>query len=212
VSCGVQRRIPVRWDQYGSRGVCIGTSRVALQVCPWERRAGLLAGAWRPRAAAQAPWVVAHVTPTEGAALVDLVGHLTPSTSPLERLPQALHGPWEAPRPRLAATLRHQEARPPAAVTMAVSRDGVRAPRQDGPCHATRPQARAQGQAPSGPAGSQEVGDAPVSDYARQGARLGTRRMAHLKPPLTAAVRGAWSQRPAWHVVNVAAGASDHGR
>ena len=50
---------------------------------------------------------------------------------------------------------------------MAVSLDGVMAPMQDGQRHAKRTQARAQGKAPSGPAGYQEVGGATVSYYDR---------------------------------------------
>jgi hypothetical protein len=46
---------------------------------------------------------------------------------------------------------------------MAVSLDGVMAPMKDGQRHAKRTQARAQGKAPSGPAGYQEVGCATVS-------------------------------------------------
>jgi hypothetical protein len=87
---------------------------------------------------------------------------------------------------------------------MAVSLDGVRAPRQDGQRHAKRRQARVQGKAPRGPAGSQEVGCATGSSYDRHGARLCPRRMARMPETktatrtsqLTAAVMGALSQRP----------------
>ena len=71
--------------------------------------------------------------------------------------------PWEAQRPRCEATLRHQEAIPSEAVAMAVSLDGVMAPMQDGQRQAKRTHARTMGKAPSGPAGSQEVGGATVS-------------------------------------------------
>jgi hypothetical protein len=129
---------------------------------------------------------------------------MTPSKSTLDRWPTALHGHWEAQRPRCAATLRHQEDIPPEAVAMAVSLDGVMAPMQDGQRQAKRTQARAQGKSPSGPAGSQEVGCATVSSYDRNGERLVTRRMARMpetnkatrKWQLTAEVMGALSQRP----------------
>jgi hypothetical protein len=88
---------------------------------------------------------------------------MTPSKSTLERLPKALRVHWEAPRPQCEATLRHQEAIPPEAVAMAVSLDGVMAPRKDGQRQAKRTHARAMGKSPSGPAGSQEVGCATVS-------------------------------------------------
>ena len=132
-------------------------------VWPLELRAGLIEGSWTPLAAQQATWVVAHLTPQEGEELFALLGNMTPSKRTLDRLPKALHVHWEAQRPQLAATLRHQEELPPEAVTMAVSRDGVMAPMKDGQRHATRSPARAVGQAPRGPAGYQEVGCATVS-------------------------------------------------
>jgi hypothetical protein len=183
-----------------------------------ELRAGIIEGAWTPLAAKQATWVVAHLTPQEGEELFDLLGNMTPSKSTLDRLPKALHGQWEAQRPRFEATLRNQEAIPPEAVTMAVSLDGVMAPMKDGQRHAKRTQARAQGKAPSGPAGYQEVGCATVSYYDRHGERLCTRRMARmpetnkatLKKQLTAEVMGALIQRPDLQVVKVADGAPDN--
>jgi hypothetical protein len=187
-------------------------------VGPLELRAGIIEGAWTPLAAKQATWVVAHLTPQEGEELFDLLGNMPPSKSPLDRLPKALHGHWEAQRPRFEATLRHQEEIPPEAVTMAVSLDGVMAPMQDGQRHTKRAQARMQGKAPSGPAGSQEVGCAPVSSYDRHGERLCTRRMARmpetnkaaLKRQLTAEGMGALIRRPDLQVVKVADGAPDN--
>ncbi len=187
-------------------------------LCPLELRAGILEGSWTPLAAKQATGGVAHVTPQEGAELFDLLGNMTPSKSTLDRLPQALRGHWEAQRPHCEATLRPQEAIPTEAVAMAVSLDGVMAPRKDGERHAKRQRARAQGQLPSGPAGYQEVGCAPVSYYDRHGVRLCTRRMARmpeankatLKRQLTAEVRGALIQRPHLRGVQVADGAPDN--
>jgi len=185
---------------------------------PRALRAGLIEGYWTPGAAQQAPGVVARLTPQEGAALFDLLGTMTPSQSTLDRLPKARSGHWEAPRPHCEATLRHQEAIPTAAVALAVSLDGVMAPMQDGERHAKRQRARAHGQVPSGPAGYQEVGCAPVSYDDRHGVRLGPRRRARMpeatkatrKRQLTAAVMGALSQRPELRVVKVAAGALDN--
>jgi len=187
-------------------------------VCPLELRAGIIEGSWTPLAAKQATWVVAHLTPKEGEELFDLLGNMTPSKSTLDRLPKALHVHWEAQRPWFEATLRHQEAIPPEAVTLAVSLDGVMAPMKDGQRHAKRTHARAQGKAPSGPAGYQEVGCATVSYYDRYGERLCTRRMARmpetnkatLKRQLTAEVMGALIQRPDLRVVKVADGAPDN--
>jgi hypothetical protein len=187
-------------------------------VCPLELRAGIIEGSWTPLAAKQATWVVAHLTPKEGEDLFALLGNMTPSKSTLDRLPTALHGRWEAHRPRFEATLRHQEAVPPEAVTLAVSLDGVMPPMKDGQRQAKRTQARAQGKTPRGPAGYQEVGCATVSYYDRAGERLGTRRMARmpettkatLKRQLTAEVMAALIQRPDLRVVKVADGAPDN--
>jgi hypothetical protein len=187
-------------------------------VCPLELCAGIIEGSWTPLAAKQATWVVAHLTPKEGEELFDLLGNMTPSKSTLDRLPKALHGHWEAQRPRFEARLRHQEDIPLEAVAMAVSLDGVMAPMKDGQRHAKRTQARAQGKMPSGPAGYQEVGCATVSYYDRHGERLCTRRMARmpethkatLKRQLTAEVMGALCQRPDLRVVKVADGAPDN--
>ena len=187
-------------------------------LCPLELRAGLIEGYWTPLAAKQATWVVAHLTPKEGAELFDLLGNMTPSKSTLDRLPKALSVHWEAQRPHFEATLRQQEAIPTEAVAMAVSLDGVMAPMKDGERHAKRQRARAPGQLPSGPAGYQEVGCATVSYYDRNGVRLCTRRMARmpeankatLKRQLTAEVMGALIQRPHLRVVKVADGAPDN--
>jgi hypothetical protein len=187
-------------------------------LCPLELRAGIIEGSWTPLAAKQATWVVAHLTPKEGAELFDLLGNMTPSKSTLDRLPKALSVHWEAQRPHFEATLRQQEAIPTEAVAMAVSLDGVMAPMKDGERHAKRQRARAPGQLPSGPAGYQEVGCATVSYYDRNGVRLCTRRMARmpeankatLKRQLTAEVMGALIQRPHLRVVKVADGAPDN--
>ena len=194
------------------------SSQGGYTVCPLDLRTGIIEGYWTPLAAKQATWVVAHLTPQEGEELFALLGNMTPSQSTLDRLPKALHGHWEAQRPRFEATLRHEEEIPAEAVTLAVSLDGVLAPMKDGQRHAKRTHARAQGKAPRGPAGYQEVGCATVSYYDRHGERLCTRRMARMpetnkvtvKRQLTAEVMGALIQRPDLQVVKVADGAPDN--
>src|SRR5215475_10357911 len=188
-------------------------------ICPLELRTGIIEGSWTPLAAKQATWVVAHLTPKEGEELFDLLGNMTPSKSTLDRLPKALSAHWEAQRPRFEATLRHQEAIPPAAVALAVSLDGGMAPMKDGQRQAKRTHARATGKAPSGPAGYQEEGCATVSYYDCYSERLCTRRMARMPEPnkatlksqLTAEVMGALLQRPDLRVITVADGAPDNG-
>lgn len=187
-------------------------------VCPLELRAGLIEGYWTPLAAKQATWVVAHLTPQEGEELFTVLGNMTPSKSTLDRLPKQLSVHWETQRQRFEAMLRQPEEIPQEAVAMAVSLDGVMAPMKDGQRQAKRHHAVAQGKAPSGPAGYQEVGCATVSYYDRHGERLLTRRMARmpetnkatLKGQLTAEVMGALIQRPDFRVVKVADGAPDN--
>jgi hypothetical protein len=194
------------------------SSQGGRALCPLELRTGIIEGYWTPLAAKQAIWAVAHLTPQESAELFDLLGNMTPSKSTLDRLPKALSVPWEAQRPHFEATLRQQETIPEEAVSMAVSLDGVMAPMKDGQRQAKRQDARAQGKAPSGPAGYQEVGCATVSYYDRLGERLLTRRMARmpetnkatLKRQLTAEVMGALLQRPDLRVVKVADGIADN--
>jgi hypothetical protein len=187
-------------------------------ICPLELRAGMIEGYWTPRAAKQATWAVAHLTPQESEELFDLIGNMTPSKSTLDRLPKALSGHWEAQRPLFEATLRMQEPVPEDAVSVAVSLDGVMAPMKDGQRQAKRQDALTQGKSPSGPSGYQEVGCATVSYYDRLGERLVTRRMARmpeahkatLKSQLTAEVMGALIQRPDLRVVKVADGTADN--
>jgi hypothetical protein len=114
----------------------------------------------------------------------------------------------------LERPLRAAEAIPPEAVSLGVSLDGVMVPMKDGERPGKRAQAQAQGQAPSGPAGYQEVGCGTISDYDRAGERLVTRRMARMPEPnkaalkrqLTAEVMGALIQRPDLHMVKLADG------
>jgi hypothetical protein len=187
-------------------------------ICPLELRAGIIEGYWTALAAKQATWAVAHLTPQESEELFDLLGNMAPSKSTLDRLPKALSVHWEANRPKFEGTLRKQETIPQEAVSMAVSLDGVMAPMKDGNRQAKRHKALAQGKAPSGPAGYQEVGCATVSYYDRLGERLLTRRMARMPEPhkatlkrqLSAEVMGALRQRPDLQVVKVADGTADN--
>ena len=59
-------------------------------VVPLELRAGIIGGHWTPRAAHQASFLVAQVTPWEGAEILDALGNMSPSASSLERLPKQL--------------------------------------------------------------------------------------------------------------------------
>ncbi len=94
-------------------------------ACAMELRAGVVGGFWTPLAAKQATWVVAHLTPQEGEDLFGLLGGMTPSKSSLDRLPKDVSVRWEKERVKFEAALRAEEQVPKAAVTVAVSLDGV---------------------------------------------------------------------------------------
>ena len=187
-------------------------------ICPLELQAGIIEGSWTPLAAKQASWAVAHLTPQESEELFAMLGNMTPSKSTLDRLPKALHARGEAHRVALERTVRAAEAIPPEAVSLGVSLDGVMVPMKDGERQGKRQQAQAQGKAPSGPAGYQEVGCGTISYYDRAGERLVTRRMARMPEPnkatlkrqLSAEVMGALLQRPDLQVVKLADGTTDN--
>ena len=193
-------------------------SGVQRAVVPVELRAGIVDGYWTPLAARQASYLVAHVTPQEGESMLRELGNMTPSKSSLDRLPKDLSANWEARREEFEASLRGAYEVSAAAVTMAVSLDGVMVPMKDGQREAKRAHTRAAGKSTKGPAGYQEVGCATVSFYDAHGERLDTLRMgrmpeskkATLKTMLTAEVESALRQRPQLTVVKVADGARDN--
>lgn len=187
-------------------------------VVPLERRAGIVAGHWTPLAARQASFLVAQLTPGECEATLRELGNMTPSKSSLDRLPKALGGRWEADREAHETVLREDLEVPEAAVSMAVSLDGVMVPMADGARAAKRAEAQAAGRRTKGPAGYQEVGCGSVSFYDAAGERLYTIRFARmpetkkatLKSMLAAEVETALARRPELTVVKVADGAPDN--
>ena len=143
---------------------------------------------------------------------------MTPSKSSLDRLPKGVSAHWEAQRASFEASLREGYEVPGAAVTVAVSLDGVMVPMKEGNRAAKRAHARAAGRCATGPVGYQEVGCGTVSFYDAEGERLDTVRMgrmpqakkATLKRTLSAELEAALGQRPELHVVTVADGARDN--
>lgn len=187
-------------------------------LCPLELRAGIVEGYWTPRAARQAIWTVAQMTPGDAEKHFVELENRQPSRSSLDRLPKALNGRWEANRERFEAELRSQWEVPEGAVTVAVSLDGVRVPMRDGDRHKKRVQSVAAGKATRGPAGYQEVGCGTLSFYDAQGERLSTLRMARMPEPkkttlkamLTAELEAVREQCPPLQVVKLADGAKDN--
>jgi hypothetical protein len=143
-------------------------------VCPLELRSGIVAGFFTPSAARQAAYVVAQLPPATSAKLLVELGNLQPSASSLERLPKHLSARWEAHRAEWEAQLRTLASVPGAAMTLAVSLDGVLAPMRQ-PA-AVETDALAENKQPKGPKGYQEVGCGAVSLYDADGERLHTVR------------------------------------
>ena len=190
----------------------------APAVVPMELRAGIIEGHWTPRAAHQASYLVAHLTPQEAADTLSELGNMSPSKSSLDRLPKQLSRRWEERRVGFEEELRGQDAVPAAATMVAVSLDGVMVPMKDGARQAKRAATRAAGRPTKGPAGFREVGCGTVTWYDAEGERLGTLRMgrmpearkATLKQMLSAEVNAALEQRPDLVLVKLADGAHDN--
>lgn len=187
-------------------------------VCPMELRSGIVEGRWTPLAAKQAAWVVAHLTPQEGEELFMTLGGMAPSKSSLDRLPKQLGQRWEGQREQSEQALREAEEVPKAAVTMAVSLDGVMVPMKDGQRAQKRAKAAREGRSTKGPAGHAEAGCATLSLLDAEGERLSTIRLARmpekkkvtLKRSLREEVHRVQRQRPDLHLVTVADGARDN--
>jgi hypothetical protein len=189
-------------------------------VVPLEGRAGIVAGGFTPRAARQALWAVAHLTPQETAGLFSELGGMSPSKSSLDRLPKAFGAQWEAEREAFEAQLREGLTVPPTATTVAVSLDGVMTPMKDASRSAKREATFARGKHRQGPAGYQEAGCATVSFYDVAGERLSSVCMARmpeatkatLKTMLENELAAVLRQRPELTLVKVADGAKDNWR
>jgi hypothetical protein len=153
--------------------------RNSKSICPLELRVGIVGGYWTPRAARLGAFVVAQLTPGEAEALFQELGTMSPSRSSLDRLPRELSGHWETHREVWEEALRTQETLPAAAVTVALSVDGVMAPMKAGAAQRQAKRAEA-GKHASGPAGNREVGCGTVSLYDADGERLQTIRYARM--------------------------------
>jgi hypothetical protein len=182
-----------------------------------ELRAGIIAGHFTPRAARQAAFVMAHLTPGESEALFDELGAMQPSRSSLDRLPKVLSEHWEQQRPEWEAAIRAQETIPAEATVIAISVDGVMAPMK-GPGRCAKRDLP--GKHASGPAGNKEVGCGTVVLYEAEGERLQTVRYGRmpeskkvtLQQQLEAEVASIVAVRPDLIRVHLADGAEDNWR
>jgi hypothetical protein len=191
--------------------------RSSKSICPLELRAGIIAGHFTPRAARQAAFVMAHLTPGESEALFDELGAMQPSRSSLDRLPKVLSEHWEQQRPEWEAAIRAQETIPAEATVIAISVDGVMAPMK-GPGRCAKRDLP--GKHASGPAGNKEVGCGTVVLYEAEGERLQTVRYGRmpeskkvtLQQQLEAEVASIVAVRPDLIRVHLADGAEDNWR
>lgn len=151
----------------------------AKSICPLELRVGIMDGYWTPRAARQATFLMAQLTPGDAEALLAEWGAMTPSRSALDRLPRELSARWEAQREAWEVALRAAETVPQAAVCVAVSVDGVMVAMKSKAAQRAAKQAEA-GKHASGPAGHQEAGCGTVGLYDADGERLQTVRYARM--------------------------------
>jgi hypothetical protein len=151
--------------------------RGSKTICPLELRTGIIGGYWTPRAARQATFVVAHVTPGQGEAVLDEIGGMRPSRSSLDRLPKELSPHWEGHRQAWEAALRAQETVPREAAVIVMSVDGVTLRMKGGDRRAKREQP---GKHARGPTGHKEAGCGTVVLYDAQGERLQTVRYGRM--------------------------------
>ena len=193
--------------------------RGSKSICPLELRAGVVGGHFTPRAARQAAFVMAQLTPGESEALFDELEGMRPSRASLDRLPKTLSAHWENHRQAWESALRMQETVPPEAAMMAVSVDGVMIPMKDGTADRTAKQAEP-GKHASGPTGNQEVGCGTVVLYAAEGERVQTVRYGRmpeskkvtLQQELHAEATSIMALRPDLRRVYLADGAKDNWR
>ena len=193
--------------------------RGSKSICPLELRAGIIAGYCTPRAARQAAFVTAQLTPGESEALFDELEGMRPSRASLDRLPKALSPHWEKNRSEWEAVLRTQETVPAEATVMAISVDGVMIPMKAGSA-VRRAKQTEPGKHASGPTGNQEVGCGGVVLYEAEGERVQTVRYGRmpeskkvtLQQELQAEVASIVALRPDLIRVHLADGAKDNWR
>src|SRR3989337_637387 len=149
--------------------------RGSRSICPLELRAGIVAGYFTPRAARQAAFVTAQLTPGESEALFTELEGMRPSRASLDRLPKTLSSHWEQHRQDWEVALRAQETVPAEATIMAISVDGVMAPMKAGAAKRSAKQAEPRKHA-SGPTGNREIGCGTVVLYDADDKRVQTLR------------------------------------
>jgi len=187
-------------------------------VSPMELTLGVVGGFWTPRAAQQALWVVAQMTPKKAEELFERVGSMGPSKSSLDRLPKVISKIWEGDRAKFEQALREGLQIPEGTVSIAVSIDGVYAPMEDFDVTQRREEAAEQGRMTKGPLGYREVGCSTISFCDHHGELLGAIRLARapeskkklLKESVAAEVTAILRARPELRLLKLADGVVDN--
>jgi hypothetical protein len=190
----------------------------ARSVSPMELRLGIIDGFWTAKAAQQALWTVAQMTPQKSEEAFQRIGSMSPSKSSLDRLPKLVGERWEAEREAHEAALRDAIVIPDGAVSVAVSLDGVLAPMEGTRPIEKRNQAAAEGRISKGPVGYREVGCATLAFCDARGDLLGAVRMARapepnkrtLKATMLADLSAVLARHPDLKLVKIADGVDDN--
>lgn len=153
------------------------SGRGSRSICPLELQAGIMRGYWTPRAARQAAFAMAHLTPGDCETLFDELGGMRPSRPSLDRLPKELSAHWEIHRQKWEEALRTQETVPQEATVIAISVDGVTVRMKGGDRRDKREQP---GKHASGPKGQREAGCGTIALYDQEGIRLETVRYGRM--------------------------------
>lgn len=197
------------------RALYVPRDGVGRGVVPLDYRAGIVEGAWTPRAARSMAHAAASTTPREAAELFESFGGYKPSTSTLDRLPKALSDMWENQRETFEQDLREQEIIPAEAVAVGVALDGVLVPirpeRESG--KGSKP--RKTGEVTRS---YHEASCGTISFYDADGERIETVRYSRapeykkrtLKQQLQAELESIFATRPDLTLVCLSDGATDH--
>jgi len=179
-------------------------------VCPLELQAGIVEGQWTPKAAKQALWVTAHVTPQEGEDLFKEFANMQPSKSSLDRLPKKIGERFEGKLLSYQEQISQEEILSPDAVSAVVSLDGVMIPMQKKALNGNSHKVKGNDY--------KEASCGTLSFYDETGERLSTIQLARmpeykkmtLKEQLTKELAKAYEKNPDLIFMKIADGAKDN--
>ena len=185
--------------------------------CFVEERFGML-DSWTSEAARLCALLLTDQTSRFAARFLSEQGAMTPPRTKLERLPTRIGQTMEAYREELNAELRRGHKVPEAAVTVAVSLDGVMVKLKGSSRRELVEKANEEGRKVGGPVGSREASVGALTFYDEEGERISTRRFARmpeankstLKQMLRAELATVLETRPDLTVVALSDGAANH--